>query len=77
MFVTHVSAAANRMSAGERACVRCRTAAAPELPGYCPVCVVHTRIEIVTGLRRLTEYLGAWAAFDDWCRTQRDGTASA
>jgi hypothetical protein len=65
------------MSADERTCVRCRTAVAPEPPGYCPVCVVHTRIEIVTGLRRLTEYLGAWAAFDDWCRSRSNGTASA
>jgi hypothetical protein len=79
MFVTHVSGPVDTMSddATARACVRCRTAAAPEPHGYCPACVVHTRIEIVTGLRRLTEYLGAWAAFDEWCRAQRNGHASA
>ena len=45
--------------------------------GLLPTCVIHTRIEIVTGLRRLTEYLAAWAAFDDWCRAQGAGPTSA
>jgi hypothetical protein len=79
MFVAHVSGPVDTMSDEGTAgtCVRCRTAAAHEPPGYCPACVVHTRIEIVTGLRRLTEYLGAWAAFDEWCRAQRNRHASA
>ena len=80
MFVAHVSTAATAMSENAPqaiTCVRCRTAAAPEPHDYCAACIVHTRIEYVTGLRRLTEYLQAWAAFDDWCRAQRNGPASA
>ena len=80
MFVPHVSTAAAFVNSVERSggmCVRCGTTAAPESQGYCPTCVIHTRIEIVTGLRRLTEYLAAWAAFDDWCRSHGGGAASA
>jgi hypothetical protein len=80
MFVAHVSTAATSMNSVERSgerCVRCGTTAAREPSGYCPTCVIHTRIEIVTGLRRLTEYLAAWAAFDDWCRSRGAGPTSA
>jgi len=31
---------------------------------------MHTRVEIVDGLKRLASYLAAWAAFDDWVREQ-------
>jgi hypothetical protein len=29
---------------------------------------VQTRLEFGRGLRRLSEYLAAWAAFDEWLR---------
>jgi hypothetical protein len=58
-------------------CIRCLTTTAPEPLGLCPACVVRTRLELASGLRRLTDYLAAWAAFDEWCRTRRDGTAFA
>jgi hypothetical protein len=58
-------------------CVRCDNAPAPEPLGFCPTCVVQTRIEMVAGLRRLGEYLAAWAAFDEWCRRRGAGPASA
>ncbi len=51
-------------------CVRCRENEAPEPLGLCPTCVVHTRIELSDGFRRLSRYLGAWSAFDDWLRRQ-------
>jgi hypothetical protein len=34
-----------------------------------------TRIELAAGLRRLADYLAAWAAFDDWCRRSGSGPA--
>jgi hypothetical protein len=58
-------------------CIRCHTANAHEPLGLCPACAVRTRLELASGLRRLTDYLAAWAAFDDWCRSRRDGTAFA
>jgi hypothetical protein len=36
---------------------------------YCSACVLHARMETTRGLSRLTEYLAAWAAFDEWCRS--------
>jgi hypothetical protein len=56
-------------------CIRCHTTDAPEPFGLCPACAVRTRLELASGLRRLADYLAAWAAFDDWCRTRRNGTA--
>jgi hypothetical protein len=58
-------------------CVRCGERAALEPVGCCPVCLIQTRIEFVAGLRRLGEYLAAWAAFDEWCRAERRGPACA
>jgi hypothetical protein len=51
-------------------CIRCRCVHAPEPLGLCAACVLHTRVEIVDGLKRLGGYLAAWAAFDDWLREQ-------
>jgi hypothetical protein len=48
-------------------CIRCHSVETPDPAGYCPACVVHSRVEVVTGLRRLSQYLAAWAAFDEWC----------
>ena len=51
-------------------CIRCRQAEAPEPLGLCATCAMHTRIEIVEGLKRLAGYLAAWAAFEEWLREQ-------
>jgi hypothetical protein len=56
-------------------CIRCQSAEAPEPLGFCPVCVVQTRVELAAGIRRLGEYLAAWAAFDEWCRSAGVGPA--
>ncbi len=34
--------------------------------GICERCALPICIEYLTGLDRLQEYLGAWAAFRDW-----------
>lgn len=47
-------------------CIRCREEEAVEELGYCPGCAVHARVEFVIGFRQLTDYLGLWAALDDW-----------
>jgi hypothetical protein len=49
-------------------CVRCRAREAPEPLGLCTACALNTRIEITLGMQRLSGYLAAWAAFDDWLR---------
>ena len=30
-------------------------------------CTFAVRAEVEDGLRRLSDYLGAWAAFQEWC----------
>jgi hypothetical protein len=55
-------------------CIRCQNEEAPEPLGLCPVCAVQTRLEFGRGLRRLSDYLAAWAAFDAWLR-DREGDA--
>jgi hypothetical protein len=47
-------------------CVRCLATDAPEPLGLCTACALNTRIEIAAGMQRLSAYLAAWAAFDDW-----------
>jgi hypothetical protein len=48
-------------------CIRCQEhETSPERP-YCVHCTFAVRAEIEDGLRRLSDYLGAWAAFDEWC----------
>ena len=64
-----------RHSAGT--CVRCRDATAPDPLGLCSSCSVQLRVELAAGLRRLAEYLGRWAAFDEWCRSHGAGPAGA
>ena len=46
-------------------CIRCRDESYAMLD-LCPVCAVHTRLEVAAGFRRLASYLAAWAAFDRW-----------
>ena len=58
-------------------CVRCRTHKAPEVLALCPSCATETWIESAAGIRRLGEYLAAWAAFDAWSRSRGDGPVSA
>jgi hypothetical protein len=58
-------------------CIRCKEGSAPGPLGLCTTCVVHTRLEVVTGLRRLRIYLDAWAGFDDWLRAHGRGGAFA
>jgi hypothetical protein len=59
-------------------CVRCRTAQAlPHQDGLCAPCTVSTRLEASAGIRRLTEYLAAWAAFDAWSRDRHGRGAVA
>ncbi len=52
-------------------CLLCDQPDAPELDGFCPACLVPFRIEVVSGLRQLGEYLAAWAAFEEWCDGRR------
>jgi hypothetical protein len=58
-------------------CIRCREEPAPEPLGLCTPCAMHTRVEFVTGLRRLRLYLNAWADFDEWLRLNGRGGAFA
>jgi hypothetical protein len=53
-------------------CIRCgEHDALPDRP-YCIHCTFAVRAEVEDGLRQLSEYLGAWAAFASWCRARGD-----
>jgi hypothetical protein len=58
----------NTRVCGPGTCVRCRSRQVTGSVELCPSCATETRVEFAAGLRRLTEYLGRWAAFDEWCR---------
>jgi hypothetical protein len=58
-------------------CIRCHEGSVPGPLGLCTACVVHTRLEVATGLRRFRAYLDAWAGFDDWLRRHGRGGAFA
>jgi len=58
-------------------CIRCNEREAPEPLGLCTACVVHTKLEVAEGLRRLGRYLTAWAAFDEWLDAHDGGSAIA
>jgi hypothetical protein len=49
-------------------CIRCRRIDAPEPLGLCALCVMHTRVEVMDGLKQISRYLAAYAAFDLWLR---------
>jgi hypothetical protein len=53
-------------------CCRCgeHPARSAEEP-FCPVCVISIKVEVARGLTQLAGYLGAWAAFDDWCDSRQ------
>jgi hypothetical protein len=55
----------------ESMCIRCRSAEAPDPLGLCPACAMNTRSELTDGFKRLSNYLLAWAAFQDWLRDHR------
>jgi hypothetical protein len=52
----------------EPMCIRCQEAEAPGSLGLCAACAINTRVEVTDGLKRLTSYLVAWAAFEEWLR---------
>ena len=54
-------------------CIRCHIRHADDGDDHCHVCAFATRIEAARGLQRLDEYLGAWAAFEDWLERNRHG----
>ena len=49
-------------------CIRCQETSAVEPLGYCTTCFIDTKLELAAGLRRLSEYLASWAAFEEWER---------
>ena len=53
-------------------CIRCCAREASWPDEMCGPCAFYTRIEVARGLRRLGDYLAAWAAFDEWQRTADD-----
>jgi hypothetical protein len=55
----------------EEMCIRCRNAEAPGSLGLCAACAMNTRVEVTDGMVRLSNYLVAWAAFEEWLREQR------
>jgi hypothetical protein len=48
-------------------CIRCGEHETPPDRPYCIHCTFAVRAEVEDGIRRLSEYLGAWAEFDRWC----------
>ena len=48
-------------------CIRCGTCETSIDRPYCIQCTFAVRAEVEDGLRRFAGYLGAWAAFDEWC----------
>ena len=52
-------------------CIRCGEHETPLDRSYCVHCTFAVRAEVEDGLRKLGEYLGAWAAFDAWCAARR------
>jgi hypothetical protein len=53
-------------------CIRCGEAEVDHELGICERCALPTCVEYLTGLKRLEEYLEAWAAF----RAFESGAAS-
>ena len=53
-------------------CCRCgeHPARSEEEP-FCPICVISIKVEVARGLTQLAGYLGAWAAFGEWCESRQ------
>jgi hypothetical protein len=51
-------------------CIRCGEHETTDDRPYCVHCTFAVRAEVEDGLRRLSGYLAAWAAFDEWCATR-------
>ena len=58
-------------------CIRCGDVETADGEGYCKSCVLEARVEVSAGMRRLGEYLAAWAAFDEWLQARGAGPAAA
>jgi hypothetical protein len=58
-------------------CIRCHENETPTDRPYCIHCTFAVRAEVEDGLRRLADYLTAWAAFDQWCASHTRSTAAA
>jgi hypothetical protein len=57
-------------------CIRCGEYETPDGRPYCIHCTFAVRAEVEDGMRRLGDYLRAWAAFDAWCRANDRVTAA-
>jgi len=57
-------------------CIRCGEHETPLERPYCVHCTFAVRAEVEDGLRKLADYLGAWAAFDAWCAARTRSVAS-
>jgi ribosomal protein L37E len=58
-------------------CIRCGNDEAHDEQSYCPQCAIASRVEVLSGMRRLGDYLAAWAAFDEWLRAHHGTEPSA
>jgi hypothetical protein len=58
-------------------CICCGEDNAADALGYCLACLADARTEVSSGMSKLTEYLAAWAAFDEWLRLRGAGPAVA
>jgi hypothetical protein len=58
-------------------CIRCGTEEAHDAQAYCAQCAIASRVEVLSGMRRLGDYLAAWAAFDEWLRARGTGPTAA
>ena len=47
-------------------CARCGENEVPFEPAFCGPCVFAIRAEVQDGLLRLSDYLTAWARFEEW-----------
>lgn len=53
-------------------CIRCGEHESLQDRPYCVRCTFAVRAEVEEGLRELSAYLRAWAAFAAWCRARGD-----
>jgi hypothetical protein len=56
-------------------CIRCHEHETSSERPYCVHCTFAVRAEVEDGLRRLADYLSAWAAFDAWCDSRSRAAA--